>query len=263
MTLPDVLRDALFLPPEASSASLGIDALHAVVISISLLGAAAVAARVLVYVVRYRRRAENERTPRLEATAAHEIGIALGILALFVAFWGVGYAQYLRICEGAPGHAALVSVSAKQWTWKFAYEDGSSSNDELVVARGQPVKLVMTSRDVIHSFYVPAFRLKQDVLPGRYVALSFLPIQVGHLRCVLRRVLRHVAQHDARHGAGRRARRSARRARRGRVVVPGRERHRRGGCRGGAATSARGATSCTGPRASLRRGTTSTDRWRR
>jgi cytochrome c oxidase subunit 2 len=66
-----------------------------------------------------------------------------------------------------------VYVTAKQWLWKFSYPDGRASVDVLIVPEGKPVKLVMTSRDVIHSFYVPAFRMKHDVVPGRYYTAWF------------------------------------------------------------------------------------------
>ena len=63
--------------------------------------------------------------------------------------------------------------------WEFAYPDGTTSEDELRVPVGQPIELVMTSRDVIHSFFVPAFRLKQDVVPGRMTTLWFRSDHVG------------------------------------------------------------------------------------
>jgi cytochrome c oxidase subunit 2 len=66
-----------------------------------------------------------------------------------------------------------VYVVAKQWMWTFAYPDGNASEGDLYVPAGRPVRLLMTSRDVIHSFYVPAFRVKQDVLPGRTTSLWF------------------------------------------------------------------------------------------
>lgn len=178
MTLPRFMLDLLALPPEASSVARDVDALHATIIGTSIAGAIGVALLVTRYVIRHRRRSPNETTPRVEASTAGEIAIAGSTLALFVAFWVVGFRQYL-FERTPPADATVVYVTAKQWMWKFGYGDGRSSNDDLVVEVGKPVKLVMTSRDVIHSFYVPAFRLKQDVLPGRYVTLWFQPTEVG------------------------------------------------------------------------------------
>ncbi len=78
-----------------------------------------------------------------------------------------------------PPDAMPVYVTAKQWMWKFAYPDGRSSIDVLTVPVGRPIKLVMTSRDVIHSFYVPAFRMKHDVVPGRYFTAWFEATTTG------------------------------------------------------------------------------------
>ena len=178
MMLPRVVLDLLALPPEASTASKGIDALHATVISISVLGAIGVALLVGRYVIAYRRRDDATTTPRIEASASREIALSTAIFALFTAFWVVGFRQYVRI-ESPPENAMTVYVTAKQWMWELAYDDGTSEQGLLVVPIGTPVKLVMTSRDVIHSFYVPAFRLKQDVLPGRYVTLWFQATELG------------------------------------------------------------------------------------
>ena len=78
-----------------------------------------------------------------------------------------------------------VAVVGKQWMWYLQHAEGRSEINELHVPLGRPVRLTMTSQDVIHSFYVPAFRVKQDVLPGRYTSLWFEPTQVGryHLYC--------------------------------------------------------------------------------
>ncbi|MGH7284365.1 MAG: cytochrome c oxidase subunit II [Polyangiaceae bacterium] len=178
MSLPRFALDLLALPPEASSVSKGIDALHATVISISLVGALGVALLVARYVIANRQRGTNEVTPRIESSPKREIALGTAIFALFAAFWVVGFRQYVRI-ESPPDDCMTVYVTAKQWMWELAYDDGTSEQNLLVVPVGKAVKLVMTSRDVIHSFYVPAFRLKQDVLPGRYVTLWFQATELG------------------------------------------------------------------------------------
>lgn len=178
MTLPQFFIDALALPPEASTVSRDIDALHLVVISLTMIGSLSVAATVAWFVLKYRRKGAATATPHIEASDSHEWAVGAGIFLLFMALWWVGFRQYVRV-NTAPRDASIVYVTAKQWMWKFTYEDGSGANDILTVPIGKPVKLIMTSRDVIHSFYVPAFRLKQDVLPGRYVTLWFEPTRTG------------------------------------------------------------------------------------
>ena len=88
--------------------------------------------------------------------------------------------------QGAPPRGATeVYVVAKQWMWKLQHEEGQREINELHVPVGRDVKLILTSQDVIHSFYVPAFRIKQDVLPGRYTTAWFHPTKAGtyHLFC--------------------------------------------------------------------------------
>jgi cytochrome c oxidase subunit 2 len=78
-----------------------------------------------------------------------------------------------------PAGAITVYVVAKQWMWKFSHENGALENNVLTIPVGQPVELLMSSRDVIHSFFLPAMRVKQDVLPGRFTTLWFTPTVPG------------------------------------------------------------------------------------
>lgn len=176
--MPDWIRSLLALPPAASTAARRIDALHLAVIATTMAGSLGVALAVLWFLARYRRRGRAELTPRVVSSPRFEIGVTVTLLVLFVGWWVIGFRQYVAI-EQAPADAAPVYVSAKQWMWKFTYPDGTSENDVLTVPVGRRVTLVMASRDVIHSFYVPAFRLKQDVIPGRWVTLAFEPSEVG------------------------------------------------------------------------------------
>src|SRR5262249_37458564 len=130
----------------------------------------------LVWTIRYRRRGvELDRPPR-EAVAPTPVWLegllVAGIFSLFFTFWVIGFMQYARI-NVPPKDTYAIYVIAKQWMWQFAYEEGNHSIAQLYVPVGRPVKLIMTSRDVIHSFFVPDFRLKQDIVPGRYTTLWF------------------------------------------------------------------------------------------
>jgi cytochrome c oxidase subunit 2 len=98
-----------------------------------------------------------------------------GILFLVMFYYGwVGY----KVMREVPEDARIVKVSARMWSWLFEYENGKQSN-ALVLPIGKPVKLVMTSQDVIHSFYVPAFRVKQDTVPGMETYQWFTPTELG------------------------------------------------------------------------------------
>jgi len=95
-----------------------------------------------------------------------------GLFGLLLAWWGIGVRQFVRL-RVAPADALDVYVTARQWMWTFTYPDGERSQAVLYAPAGRPVRLVMTSRDVIHSFYVPDFRIKHDVLPARTTTAWF------------------------------------------------------------------------------------------
>ncbi|MDP9034505.1 MAG: cytochrome c oxidase subunit II [Myxococcota bacterium] len=177
--MPPFFLDLLALPAEGSTAAGGIDALHLFVISITMVSSTGVFLVAAYFVFRYPRKSETQLTPRIVASMKGESVIIGAILTLFLFWWVVGYRQFVALRE-PPTDASTVYVTAKQWMWKFTYADGRSANDILTVPLGRPVKLVMTSRDVIHSFYVPGFRNKQDILPGRYTTLWFQPTTPGN-----------------------------------------------------------------------------------
>lgn len=167
----EFLRQILYLPEQASTISNDIDHLHFWVIGSTMAGSSIVFLCAIWFTFRYRRRQEGELTTPVNGTAL-EIGFIGMLITLFVIFWVIGFHQYVRI-RTPPKDAMVVYVTAKQWMWKFSYPEGKSTIATLVVPARRQVKLLMTSRDVIHSFYVPAFRLKQDVLPGLYMTLWF------------------------------------------------------------------------------------------
>ena len=174
----EFFRRLLLLPPEASSVAPGLDALDVFIFLLTIVGAFGVAIALAVFYLRYRDRPDRPRVGRPRVQKRIELALAAGTLGMFIALWVVGFRQYAELREPPPG-AMRVYVVAKQWMWQFAYADGHTAQDELRVPVDQPVALVMTSRDVIHSFYVPAFRLKQDVIPGRMVTLWFTATTPG------------------------------------------------------------------------------------
>jgi cytochrome c oxidase subunit II len=171
-SIPAILRGLLDLPPAGSTIADEVDALHVAVITTTMIGSTAIAAVAAYFILRYRRRSDTQLTQHFVTGTPLELSFAVGTLGLFIAFWLIGYHQYVEI-EVPPKDALLVYVQAKQWMWKFTYPDGRSTNDVLVAPAETNVRLVMGSRDVIHSFYVPGFRVKQDIVPGRYVTAWF------------------------------------------------------------------------------------------
>ncbi len=173
-----------FFPDQASTFAGPIDLLYFVLVVLSLLFAGVLPFVVLYLVVRYHRSQQVDRTNppasdlRLELTWT----IIPLILAMIVFFWGAFLYVQMRTI---PPQAIDIYVIGKQWMWHTQHSNGKRENNELHVPIGRPVRLIMTSQDVIHSFYVPAFRVKQDVLPGRYTTLWFEATQAGqyHLFC--------------------------------------------------------------------------------
>lgn len=172
MNTDELLRKLLFLPEAATGFADSIDQLHFFVISVTMLGSLIVFATAGWFLIRFRRRGEPTTTPRVQATKRMEFTFIGVLLGLFILWWVIGFLQYIAYASPPPA-AQEVYVVAKQWMWKFSYPDGRATVGLLVVPVDRDVRLVMTSRDVIHSFYVPAFRIKQDLLPGRYTTTWF------------------------------------------------------------------------------------------
>jgi cytochrome c oxidase subunit 2 len=174
----DLLRRLLFLPEQASDYARRVDHLHYFVVITTMIAAAGVFLTALVFYVRFRRRPGDGPTPRVEPRAIHEV-LFIGVpLAFFLVWFAIGFPQFVDLNRPPPG-AMDVYVQGKKWMWKFAYPGGPSSLDTLRVPEGRPVRLLITSRDVIHSFFVPQLRVKQDALPGRYTQTWFTADRPG------------------------------------------------------------------------------------
>jgi cytochrome c oxidase subunit 2 len=174
----EFLRRMLYLPDQASTVAPSVDHLHYAVILTTLVMSTAVGLTALGFFVRYRRRSDIELTPNVQPGWRFEV-LSIGTpLVFFLVWFVVGFRGYVRLATPPPD-CMDIYVMAKQWMWQFAYPDGPNSIGVLRVPAGRPIKLLMTSRDVIHSFYVPAFRIKQDVIPGRYTQTWFEARQPG------------------------------------------------------------------------------------
>jgi cytochrome c oxidase subunit II len=174
----ELLRRVLFLPDQASDYARSVDHLHFFVVITTLIAAAGVFGAVFYLVIRYRRRSDADKTTHVEPKHYHEALFVAVPLAFFLLWFAIGFPQFVSL-HSPPKGAMDVYVQGKKWMWKFAYPDGPSALDVLRVPAGRPVRLLITSRDVIHSLYIPALRLKQDALPGRYTDAWFQADQPG------------------------------------------------------------------------------------
>jgi cytochrome c oxidase subunit 2 len=172
------------LPQQASSIAPRVDALYFYLIIVSVFFTLLIAFSILYFAIKYRRRSESELPHGIEGSMKLEIAWSVIplVIALSFFFWG---ASVFFAINRPPNDAIEVSVVGKQWMWKFQHADGQREINELHVPLGRPVKLTMASEDVIHSFYVPAFRVKRDVLPGRVATTWFEATKTGryHLFC--------------------------------------------------------------------------------
>src|SRR5438105_5254075 len=174
----ELLRRLLFLPDQASTFALEVDQLHYFVILTTFVMSTAVGLTTILFFILYRRRSESQTTPYIQPGLLMETAFVVIPLSFFLLWWVMGYRTYVEQTT-PPQDAMDVYVMGKKWMWKFAYPGGPNSVNVLHVPAGRPVRLLMTSRDVIHSFYVPEFRIKQDVLPGRYTETWFEAVQPG------------------------------------------------------------------------------------
>ncbi|HLG17414.1 MAG TPA: cytochrome c oxidase subunit II [Blastocatellia bacterium] len=176
--------ESQLFPEQASSVSGGVDALFFFLVGLTIFFGVLISGTIFVFAVRYRRRSEDEMPERIEGSIKLEIiwSVIPLIIAMCVFAWGASlYFKMYRV----PSEAIEISTVAKQWMWKFQHADGRQEINELHVPLGSRVKLTMTTEDVIHSFFVPAFRIKMDVVPGRYTTAWFEATKPGryHLFC--------------------------------------------------------------------------------
>jgi len=171
-------------PEQASTYAAEVDALFFFLIAVSVFFSLLIAIAVVHFAIKYRRRSETERPKAIAGSLRLEIAwtvIPLAIV-LIIFYWA---ARVFFQWATPPDDAIEVYVVAKQWMWKMQHLSGQREINQLHVPVDRPVKLTMISQDVIHSFFVPAFRIHQDVLPGRYTTVWFQATKPGryHLFC--------------------------------------------------------------------------------
>lgn len=173
-----------FWPPTASAYASQINFLFGSLLVIAALTSGLVFFLLLFFANKYRHGSNASRDGTTKKTWRWEVGWTTASLLIFVglAFWGADL--YMKLYH-PPANALQIFIVGKQWMWKAQHPGGQREINELHVPVGQDVRLVMASQDVIHSFFIPALRIKQDVLPGRYETMWFRADAPGryHLFC--------------------------------------------------------------------------------
>jgi cytochrome c oxidase subunit 2 len=171
-------------PDAASTLAPRVDALYFYLIGVAGFFSLLIAGLIVYFAVKFRRRRPDEVGARIAGGLVLEITWSVIPLAIAMSIFVWGASVFVAIATPPPD-ATNIYVVGKQWMWKFQHLNGQREINELHVPIGRPVKLIMTSEDVIHDLFVPAFRVKADVIPGRYTQLWFQPTQAGefHLFC--------------------------------------------------------------------------------
>jgi cytochrome c oxidase subunit 2 len=173
-----------FIPESASTYSGDVDALYFYISGVTVFFTLLISLVIIFFVIRYRRRDPSEIPRPIEGSTKLETlwSVVPLLIAMTIFVWGarVYYTQYRP-----PKNAIEVYVVGKQWMWKFQHATGQREINELHVPVGRKVKLIMATEDVIHDLFVPAFRIKADVVPGKYTTIWFEATKPGryHLFC--------------------------------------------------------------------------------
>ena len=172
------------VPEQASTMAQQLDPLFLFLVGVAGFFASLICILIIVFAIKYRRRPDNLVGAVIRGGLPLEIFwtvVPFGLMMIMF-FWG---AKLFFLTFHPPRNALEISVVGKQWMWKVQHPEGQREINELHVPIGRPIKLVLTSQDVIHDFFVPAFRVKTDVIPGRYRTIWFEATKTGeyHLFC--------------------------------------------------------------------------------
>jgi cytochrome c oxidase subunit II len=171
-------------PEQASSFAMDVDALYFFIVAVSAFFSLLIAVLVIVFGIKFHRKRANEVGARIEGNLPMELlwSVIPTVIAMVMFGWGASVFYHLR---RPPAEATHIYAVGKQWMWKFQHLEGQREINELHVPTGRAIKVTVTSEDVIHSLYFPAFRTKIDAIPGRYQDLWFEATKPGtyHIFC--------------------------------------------------------------------------------
>jgi len=174
------MSDSFWLPKAGSTLAGPVDFAWNLVFWISVGFFTLVVGAMIFFVIRYRRRSEDEIPSGADHNTRLEVVWTLIPVAIVLGLFTAGFRGYLSAMV-APAESLEIGVTGEKWMWTFSYPDGTNSLNELRVPLNRPVKLILSSKDVIHSFFVPEFRIKRDAVPGRYTSIWFQATEPGEM----------------------------------------------------------------------------------
>ena len=160
-----------------------IDKAYDFIFWFSLVFLVAITAAMLLFIVKYRRKPGVKPEPTGHFNRLEVFWTVTPTIFIVVLFH-VGFSSYIRNATAAEG-ATEIRVRGKKWNWEFEYPTGDRAPGELTLELGRPYKMIISSDDVLHSFYIPEFRMKRDAVPGQYSFIQFTPTVAGdaHVFC--------------------------------------------------------------------------------
>ena len=172
------------LPEQASTFAWQVDALYLLLAGLSVFFTVAIVAVLIYFSVKYRRRSDDERPEPIHGNITLELIWSIIPMFMCIAVFALGAELFFNIYR-TPVDGIDIYVVGKQWMWKIQHPEGKREINTLHVPVNQTIRLTLTSEDVIHSFFIPAFRTKKDAVPGRYNTMWFEATKVGeyHLFC--------------------------------------------------------------------------------
>lgn len=175
------MSDFPLFPEQASTIAGQVDALYFLLLGLAIIFSLAIFFTLILFTIKYRRKSPDDRPKQIHGSIPLELAWTIIPLFMAIGVFTLGADVFFRM-RRAPADPLEIYVVGKQWMWKIQHAAGKREINELHVPVNQPVRLTMTSEDVIHDFFVPAFRVKQDVVPGRYTTLWFEATKVGEYR---------------------------------------------------------------------------------
>jgi cytochrome c oxidase subunit 2 len=163
---------SFWLPRQGSTLAERIDGAWAAAYWVSVLFFILVAGATVLFAIKYKRRSERDKTSPIDHSTTVEVVWTLIPLAIVISLFFVGLRGYVH-ASVAPAEAYEINATGEMYLWTFTYPDGTTTVNELAVPRGRPVRVILSSKDILHSFFIPEFRVKQDVVPGSYTSVWF------------------------------------------------------------------------------------------
>lgn len=172
MFWPSTAHAQSLMPVAATEIAKRVDELYVFLLIASFVACVLVIGGFIYFAIKYKRTSDHDKTAYITHNNTLEFAWSFIPFVIFIVSFAWGWWIY-KDMRTSPANALEIHVVGQKWNWEFLYKSGKKTVGEFVVPVNEPVKLIITSRDVLHSVFLPAFRMKQDAVPGRYTSLWF------------------------------------------------------------------------------------------